>query len=286
MALAITSKPVEATTVAALTYLSRLRCIQAGVLRSILAYLNSVSFVFSFEPKGHRTMRQALFLTSLFAASILQATTPARGDMLLSGVFGGSLSSTYSQNFEAGLEFTVGAQNLDVTSLGILGLNMNSNIGNPLVVDHIVSLWTSSGTFIESVTVPAGTGGTLVNGFYFSDLATPVTLSAGQSYVLGANYDNPAASMFSNDYFFYNTAPQMQALISSDFTYDTGFYTFGSGFPTNGVTGTYVGANLEYNVAAATNTPVPSTLVMSSILIGMFGAVWSHKRLKRGMVAA
>jgi DNA-binding beta-propeller fold protein YncE len=35
-----------------------------------------------------------------------------------------------------------------------------------------------------------------------------------------------------------------------------------------------------------TPTPAPSTLVMSSILLGMFGVVWSYKRLKRAAMAA
>ena len=32
--------------------------------------------------------------------------------------------------------------------------------------------------------------------------------------------------------------------------------------------------------------PEPSTLVLSSILFGMFGVVWSYKRLKRTTAAA
>jgi hypothetical protein len=38
--------------------------------------------------------------------------------------------------------------------------------------------------------------------------------------------------------------------------------------------------------AETSATPAPSTLVMSSILFGMFGTVWSYKRLKQGAVAA
>ena len=37
---------------------------------------------------------------------------------------------------------------------------------------------------------------------------------------------------------------------------------------------------------SASATPVPSTLVMSSILFGMFGVAWSYKRMKRSALAA
>ncbi len=40
------------------------------------------------------------------------------------------------------------------------------------------------------------------------------------------------------------------------------------------------------NASITEAIPVPSTLVMSSILFGMFGSVWSYKRLKHAPLAA
>jgi hypothetical protein len=43
---------------------------------------------------------------------------------------------------------------------------------------------------------------------------------------------------------------------------------------------------LDNVMVTAAATPAPSTLVMSSILFGMFGVVWSYKRFKQTAVAA
>jgi hypothetical protein len=53
----------------------------------------------------------------------------------------------------------------------------------------------------------------------------------------------------------------------------------GGGFDPNG--------NFEGWIAslAPASVPVPSTLVMSSILLGMFGMVWSYRRLKPNATA-
>jgi autotransporter-associated beta strand protein len=62
--------------------------------------------------------------------------------------------------------------------------------GDGLLSDHKVGLWyqTGNGTgrFLVDATVAAGTASTLEDGYRWIQLATPITLRAGQYYVIGA----------------------------------------------------------------------------------------------------
>lgn len=213
------------------------------------------------------------------AVLCILAATPARADSLLTGPGGGNMAGVeYGTPLELGFEFTVGAQNLSVTSLGVLALNYNGYIGVPLNQAHTVGLWTSSGTLLESVTVPAG-GGTLVNGFYYVDLASPVAVSAGQSYVLGAYYPGSPNGGYYEDYLYVETKAEVQSIFSSDFTYDQGVYGYGSGFPANSAgSSAYVGPNLEFNAATV---PEPSSLLTLCGGLGVIGAFFCLRRRHR-----
>lgn len=54
-----------------------------------------------------------------------------------------------------------------------------------LLFDHHLGIWGEDQQLLTSATVPAGTGGELVDGFRWIDVA-PVTVSAGQRYVIAA----------------------------------------------------------------------------------------------------
>jgi hypothetical protein len=62
---------------------------------------------------------------------------------------------------------------------------------------------------------------------------------------------------------------------AENFTYDTHNGTL------NGTL-----AYIDFGTPPPIDTPVPSSLVMSSILCGMLGTVWACKRLKRNVIAA
>ena len=80
-----------------------------------------------------------------------------------------------------GMEFTPVAD-IQVTQLGVFD---GGSDGAGLQTSHDVGLWQSNGTPVTSVTVTAASA--LTSGFRYEAI-TPVTLSAGQTYVLGTYY--------------------------------------------------------------------------------------------------
>lgn len=51
---------------------------------------------------------------------------------------------------------------------------------------HQIGIWDTSGALLTSTTIAAGPSGTLLNGFRYVSLATPLGLAAGD-YVIGGN---------------------------------------------------------------------------------------------------
>jgi hypothetical protein len=86
------------------------------------------------------------------------------------------------QSATMGWSFTVGAANLEVTALGFYDDGMNGNQDA-----HPVGIWTAGGTLLAQVTVPAGTAGTLVGSYRYAAIS-PLTLTAGQTYVVGTYF--------------------------------------------------------------------------------------------------
>jgi hypothetical protein len=82
-----------------------------------------------------------------------------------------------------GWRFTVGANAITVSQLGIYDSG-----GNGLAESHQIGIWTGDGSsLLTSTTVPAGTSATLSGAYRYASI-TPVTLNAGQTYVIGAFY--------------------------------------------------------------------------------------------------
>jgi len=85
----------------------------------------------------------------------------------------------------AGYDFTVGSTSLSVTALGMWDQN-----GNGLTNSHTIGLWDISGNLLAQAIVSSGTINPLTGSFRYVTLATPVTLLAGSTYVLGATFIN------------------------------------------------------------------------------------------------
>ena len=83
-----------------------------------------------------------------------------------------------------GSKFTVGANAL-VDKLGF-----EDQLVNGLASSHQVGLWNSSGILLASVTVQSGTGSVLIGNWRYETLPTPVTLTAGATYIVGAQVTN------------------------------------------------------------------------------------------------
>lgn len=95
----------------------------------------------------------------------------------------------YEGNRTSGFSFSVGLQPLSVTSLGILDTSNTINRGpDGLQEPHLIGLWDTSGSLLVSVSIAAGNSGILNGGFRYIDLDSPITLNAGQTYVLGASF--------------------------------------------------------------------------------------------------
>ncbi len=72
---------------------------------------------------------------------------------------------------------------LNVTDLGYF----DSTFDDGLKYSHEVGVWDSNGTLLGSVTVPAGDSATLEGAFRFVTLDSPISLDAGQVYIIGAS---------------------------------------------------------------------------------------------------
>lgn len=71
-----------------------------------------------------------------------------------------------------------------IGALGVFDADQSS-----LPQNIAVGLWNSSGALLGSATVPAGSGGLFVNQFDYA-LITPVALTAGREYTVGAYYSS------------------------------------------------------------------------------------------------
>jgi hypothetical protein len=104
----------------------------------------------------------------------------------------GTAAGNQSSYFSAGSDFTVQGNPIQVTALGVY-----DDGGNGLISSHDVAIWTSAGGDpLVRLMVPAGTGGTLVGGFRYYPLSSPVELAANTLYVIEAWYNTGDADTF------------------------------------------------------------------------------------------
>jgi hypothetical protein len=204
-------------------------------------------------------LRQTTYGFVLAAASaVAVGLVPgaAEGSPLLNGA-GVHPIQSHSPNLTVGYAFSIGPTPLTVISLGVYDLDSDGTVGNGLFEAHAVGLWTAGGTVLASVTVPAGTGATLSNGFRFVALGSPVSLLAGQTYVLGAHYttETPTGDTFRQDNQLSGSDPP-QSLFAPGTTWVDGRIVSGLTMPTSNFYG-FIGPNLEF-----ASVPEPGTLLM------------------------
>lgn len=172
-------------------------------------------------------------------------------------------TSTATFNFQPngthGFEFTVGPQALRVTALGI-----RSPLGS-----KEAGLWALDGTLLGSTFVD-GSDQQLVGNYFFRDLTAPVTLSAGESYVVGARVTSVLIPLVSlTDDGAVNPAIE---LVQGRHVGQGPFGGSTAAFPT-GINGSnwYDYANFEFDVIV----PLPSAIVL---LLPGLGALWTARR--------
>ena len=91
-------------------------------------------------------------------------------------------------NITFGWAFSL-SNSIQVTDLGF----WDSNNGDGLGESHIITIWTSSGIQVAQGIVPAGTAGSLIDGFRYVSLLSSVMLGAGD-YVIGGYSQNSSDS--------------------------------------------------------------------------------------------
>src|SRR5437667_671283 len=123
------------------------------------------------------TLAMALGALNHVQAAALVYTPPAQG-----------LSNNFASTL--GYEFTPSSPLL-VYSFGFADLPSADvpSVGDGLEQPRFVGLWDSNGVLLTSVIVPGGTTARLMDRFRYQDVPTPITLAAGQTYVLGAYFN-------------------------------------------------------------------------------------------------
>ncbi len=169
--------------------------------------------------------------------------------------------------FTLGFEFQANA-NTKVVQLGAFD-DAQDGLGQ----SHDVGLWDSLGNLLASTTIGSGTSGALINQFRYNDI-TPVSLTAGQDYFIGAVWlDGTDPMVFGAT----NLATDPRI------TYLSSGYAAGGSLvdPTSldGGFGGYFGPNLTL-----TSVPEPATWAFTILGFGMVGA--AVRRRSVGAVAA
>jgi len=170
------------------------------------------------------TLTVALGTLERVPADELVYTPPAQG-----------LSNNFASTL--GYEFTPSSP-LWVYSLGFADLPSADvpNVGDGLEQPRFVGLWDSNGLLLASVTVPAGTAASLMDRFRYQDLSTPITLAAGQTYILGAYFNRQ-----SDDHYTVNNGTSYLASLGA------GRSALGQTFPDTVNTTRVFGPNLLAN---------------------------------------
>jgi len=123
----------------------------------------------------NRPMNQLILVVALASEPV------GRADLVIS--WSGGMEGLHREDGVWGYDFTVGAMDLLVTSLGVWDRGQNG-----FGVSHPVGLWNKAGDLVAEITVQEGTESPLMGQFRYEDLFAPVTLEAHASYVLAASF--------------------------------------------------------------------------------------------------
>ena len=204
-------------------------------------------------------------IRTIFAAAAIAAgafvSLPAQAATIVGDYLGGGSNSNFSR--ATGYHFTVGADDLNVTALGVYDLGSNG-----FADSHDVAIFDSSapGVALASTTLASGLSGTFeagtVDGTRFNAIAT-ITLFANTSYYILANNFRTDQFAFGNGNVQYNSAITWNGFVDAASNDVNSNPNFLGGLPGN------LGPNFKFTLAAI---PIPaSMLLLFTGIAGLFG---------------
>lgn len=157
------------------------------------------------------------------------------------GLYGGGADAA---SLNMGHSFTITGTSVNVSALGVFDYGADGLIASHLVGIYSVTNGVSTPVANASVTVPSGTAATLINGYRYQSLPTPVILGPGNYYVIVFQMNG---YINHSDPYTDNNAPANS---------NNGF---------NGLTGvTDTGCVFEFNVNQGPAFPIQGSVPLSS----------------------